>query len=156
MKKLITVALLLFVVVSIVAVVVKERRGGADSNLGSATAGVVQKDKTIVYYFHGNKRCVTCKKIEVFTCDAVNKGFSEMVKEGALELRIVNLDQSANEHFVKDYQLTTRSVVLSKIKDGKEINWERLDRVWDLVDDESAFIEYVSKEINTIMQGKSL
>ena len=56
------------------------------------------------------------------------------------------------EHFVKDYELTNRSVVVSLEKNGIEKRWKRLDRVWELVRDKDAFIEYIQKSMNLIMK----
>ncbi len=115
----------------------------------------IQKNKTIVYYFHGNMRCKTCKTIEAFTRETLENKFKENLKNGSMELKVVNVDKSDNTHFVKDYQLFTRSVVVSNKKNGKEINWKRLDRVWELVKDKAAFLKYVQSEINSVMKGES-
>lgn len=111
--------------------------------------------KTVVYYFHGNMRCRACRQIEALTKKTVEEGFAQEVKEGSVELKTVNVDQSDNEHFVRDYELATRSVVVSREEGGKEINWRRLDRVWRLVRDETAFIDYLSKEISGLSQRGS-
>ena len=40
---------------------------------------------------------------------------------------MVNVDEPANEHFIKDYQLYSKSIVIVKMQDGKELKWENLD-----------------------------
>ena len=41
--------------------------------------------KIIVYYFHRNKRCKTCKNIESYTHEAVQKGFAGELADGSVE-----------------------------------------------------------------------
>ena len=113
---------------------------------------VANDPKTIVYYFHGNSRCRTCLTIEKYTRQAVNNGFADELEKGEMELRAVNVDLKENRHFIQDYQLFSRSVVLSRQQDGKETAWKRLDRVWELVGDESDFISYIQDEIHEIRQ----
>lgn len=38
--------------------------------------------KVTAYYFHGSTRCTTCRKIEAFSREAVQTGFSEALKTG--------------------------------------------------------------------------
>jgi hypothetical protein len=57
----------------------------------------------------------------------------------------VNVDEPANQHFVRDFQLYTRSVVVVDAKDSKR--YKILDRVWQLVGNKTAFQSYVEREI---------
>ncbi len=76
-----------------------------------------------------------------------------MMESGDMLMRVVNMDDPKNEHYVTDYKLTNSSVVVSQVDDGKEVKWVRLDEAWDLVSDETLFIDYIQKEIRTIMEG---
>jgi len=103
-------------------------------------------DGVVAYYFHGNVRCATCKKIEAFADEAVHQGFQEMLENGALTWRVVNVDEPENRHFIDDFQLVTRSVVLAEYDDDAIIRWKNLDKVWQLVRSKDAFIDYVQGE----------
>ena len=154
-KSVITSALLLFVGISVLTIFIKEnkaeRREGntalkaQEENIQPASQ-TVSNTKTMVYYFHNIMRCKTCNTIEALTIKAIETGFSEELKNGTVELRILNVEDPGNEHFVQDYQLTSSTVVVSLLKNGTDINWKRLDRVWQLVRDESAFINYIQEE----------
>lgn len=109
------------------------------------------QEKTIVYYFHGNMRCRTCNKIEALTKEAVNAGFSKQLADGSLEIRLVNTDKSENEHFIKDFQLTNRSVVLVQNRGDKLEKWKNLDRIWLLVRKKEAFQTYISDELRKFL-----
>ena len=100
-------------------------------------------------------RCRTCRKIEALTRDAVASEFNEAVKNGKVVLSAINLEEGDNDHFVEDYQLITRTVVISKRKDDVEVSWKRLDRVWQLVRNEIEFKSYITNEINTLLSGSS-
>ena len=44
------------------------------------------------YYFHGNFRCQTCRKIEALSREAVESGFPEDWKAGRLEWCVLNVE----------------------------------------------------------------
>jgi len=117
------------------------------------TENVPSTPKVVVYYFHGNTRCITCKKIESFARSAIDSGFAAEQKTGRIEFRAVNVEESSNEHFVQDYQLVTRSVVLSRIRNDKQDTWKNLDQVWTLVRDPDAFNRYVVDETKQLLGG---
>ena len=103
--------------------------------------------RIVVYYFHGNVRCRTCKTIEAYTRKSLETMFPKALQDGSLVFRPVNVDESNNEHFVEQYQLMTRSVVVQEIVDNKPGRWKTLDGVWDVVGDESKFSLYIQSEI---------
>jgi hypothetical protein len=105
----------------------------------------------IVYYFHGKYRCHTCKRIEQFTKEAVRDFFKDEIETGLIVLKVINVDEKENSHFSNDYQLFTRSVVVSQMVNGKEERWKNLQRVWELVRDEKAFKEYIRSEIKAYL-----
>jgi hypothetical protein len=99
--------------------------------------------KVVVYYFHGNARCATCRKIEAYSEEAIRSGFESKLSDGRLEWRVVNIDESQNMHFVQDFQLVTKSVVLAEYNDGEVVRWENLKDVWQLVRSKDRFVDYV-------------
>ncbi|MBN2810136.1 MAG: hypothetical protein JXR80_11640 [Deltaproteobacteria bacterium] len=121
---------------------------------GVSSQATVIQERTIIYYFHGNMRCQTCNKIEMYTKEIVNAGFSRELAEGSMEIRIVNTDKSENEHFIKDFKLTNHSLVLVQTNDDKVIKWKNLDRIWLLVRNKEAFQNYVSEEIRVFMAAE--
>ena len=110
--------------------------------------------KVIAYYFHGDFRCATCRKIEAYSEEAIKTAFPEKLESGELEWRAVNVDEPDNEHFVKEYELFTRSLVLVEMKDGVQQKWDNLEKVWELVHKKSAFNEYVVENTKTFLIGE--
>jgi len=148
-RKIVTLLLLVLVAASAAYLVVDGARGRAASRADSASNGdtaPAAADRVIAYYFHGSQRCRTCLTIEAYTAEAIQTGFADALSNGALEWKVVNIEEPENEHFVEDYQITTRTVVLVEMKDGKQVRWSTLGRVWDLVDDQPAFMTYIQEE----------
>lgn len=102
-------------------------------------------------YFHGSVRCPTCHRIETLSHEAITNHFADELKTGALVWRAVNVDEPENRHFNTDYQLYTKSLIISEVRDGKEIRWKNLEKVWQFVRNEEEFDRYVSSEINAWM-----
>jgi len=100
---------------------------------------------TVVYYFHATARCATCRTIEAYAHEALTSAFGAELKAGEVEWRMVNVEEPGNEHFMNDFGLYTRSVVLTDAKDAKR--FKVLDRVWQLVQDKAAFQRYVEDEV---------
>lgn len=114
----------------------------------------VSKHKVIAYYFHGTKRCVSCKKIEAYTKEAIDSAFANELKNGQLEWLVINTDSSQNEHFTEDYKLYTKSVILSDLHDGKQTRWVNLEKVWEYLDDQQKFHEYIQTELKSYLDPK--
>lgn len=112
----------------------------------------IQNNKTtVVYYFYGSPRCTTCKKIEKYTQEAIAENFSKEIKAGKVLFRGVDYDKPENKHFLNDYKLFTKSVIASEIKNGKEIKYKNLDKIWTLTNNEKSFKDYITKEVKTSM-----
>ncbi|MHC4983325.1 MAG: nitrophenyl compound nitroreductase subunit ArsF family protein [Planctomycetota bacterium] len=117
------------------------------SAVATAERPVSSDRKIIVYYFHGYARCVNCLRFEAWTRSIIKTSFAEAVSHGRLEWRVVNVEAPGNRHFIKDYELYTKSVVLVETHDGKRIRWKNLDRIWELVYSEDAYSAYVRREL---------
>ena len=109
-------------------------------------------NKIIVYYFYTTHRCYSCRLIEKSTKDAVETFFSDELKSGLLEYKPINIDEKGNEHFSKDYKLYTKSVVVSLRKDGKEISYKNLEKIWQYLNDENKFFNYIKEETEKMLK----
>ena len=103
--------------------------------------------KVIAYYFHTNTRCDTCRKIEAYSKEAILEGFKAELQNGTLELRIINYEDPENRHYIKDYKLVSKSLILVNMIDGYQTEWTNLKLVWDLVKNRNAFLNYVRGEV---------
>ncbi len=104
-------------------------------------------DRVAVYYFHRTLRCDTCLRFEAYTDDAIRAAFADELDDGALEWRVVNLDDSGSEHFVDDFCITESSVVAVEFRDGEQQEWANLDAIWGFVGDKPTFLSYIQSEV---------
>jgi len=169
-KSILRNLLLVFVVVGGVFLVIKDVRERSESDTVSEGSTVIaataplqtaegnpaqtnKPPKVIAYYFHTTFRCVTCRTIEAFSREAIEQAFAQALKDGMLDFRAVNVEESANRHFIHDYQLFTKSLILVKMKDGKQADWKNLSRVWELVRRKDAFLRYVQDEVRAYLEA---
>jgi hypothetical protein len=107
--------------------------------------------KVIAYYFHTDTRCSTCMKIEAYSKEAIEQGFANELKNGTLEMRVVNYENPENRHFMQDYRLVSKSLVLVNVVNGKQTEWTNLKMVWQLTGRKDAFLNYVQKEVRSYL-----
>jgi hypothetical protein len=107
--------------------------------------------RTVIYYFHGTNRCQTCRTIEAYAEEAVKAAFGPELASEQIRWQPRDVDESANEHFVKDYQLYTRSLVVVDQSNPKR--FKNLERVWELVRDKPAFTRYVQDEVRAFRKS---
>lgn len=157
-KKIITAALLIFVAGSVGCMVARENKTGS-APLQNALSPPSQpqaepNQQLIVYYFHGNMRCPTCHKLENYAREALETFFAEQLANKEILWKVVNVDTPGNEHFVKDYSLVTKSVVLSDVVDGKEVSWKNLDQIWTKVGDKNSYLEYIRDSVTKFLESE--
>ncbi len=108
--------------------------------------------KVTAYYFHGKFRCVTCKKIEQYSREAMETYFAPQIRDKRFEFRPVNVEQKGNEHFIRDYQLYTRSLVLVLFRNGQQVKWKNLEGVWQHAGNREKFNQYVKSEVEEYLK----
>jgi hypothetical protein len=167
-KSSVKAALLVFVFGSLAFLAVKESRqrtapgrvAARGQELGSSSvqplqtvsAPKAQAAKVIAYYFHTTYRCATCRRIETYSRVAIETAFAQELQDGRLEFRLVNCELPANQHYVQEYNLFTKSLVLVRMKEGKQIEWTNLSHVWDYVRDMPTFLAYVQGEVRKYLE----
>lgn len=156
-NNILAIALIAFVLVSVGYIAFKSAGENAAGD-GTGTrqgpdAGEDKQDKVIVYYFYGTARCDSCMMIEAYTKEAIESGFPEALKDGSLEWRPVNVEQTENQHFIKDYDLYMRTVVVSDVEDGSQAGWKKLDEVWYLLGNKDQFVAFIQENVRTYLEG---
>lgn len=161
-KKILSFVLLAYVVVALVSVIMRGQADGGGSAgkpqpstaiaaspspaVGAPTAVAAPPaaaPRLVVFYFHGTKRCTSCNSIENLTREAL-KAETDVAQ---VEIRSVNVDEASNAHYVADFELTMRTVVLAEETGGKVARWKRLDECWDRFGDPADFRSYVQRSL---------
>jgi hypothetical protein len=115
-----------------------------------------EKSRTtdVVYYFLTNVRCPTCMKIETYTKETVDRNFKKELETGEMIWVPVNLDKPEYRHFINDFQLAFKTVVIARVGEGNKVSkWKNLDKVWEVVGDKEVFMSYISDEIKKFREG---
>jgi len=151
-KQILAVVLLVIVGISIAYMLVKER----DTSTGAeepSTSENREKGQLVVYYFHGDMRCKTCHLLETYAKEALEANFGAELESKDIVWRMVNVDRSENGHYVGDYELVSKAVVLSWVEDGKEVRWKKLDEIWQKVNDKNSYLEYVRQSVEEFLEA---
>ena len=131
-------------------------QSGQNYSTNIKTNNAEQSSQLIVYYFHGDMRCPTCHKLETYAKEVLDTYFADELASKALVWKMVNVDKPENRHFIQDYKLVTKSVVLSEVADGKEVEWKNLDQIWQKVRDKGSYLQYIRDSILKFLEGTKL
>jgi len=129
----------------IAAVVAVTSQPPVESTLSESSPDVT------VFYFHRTVRCHSCLQIEEWARQAIETHFGGELAGGVIAWRPVNIEEPGNEHFEKDYELTTQSLVLVRMRDGQPTEWKNLKSVWEFLGDYAAMTEYVRSELSAFL-----
>jgi len=155
-KKFLTTILLAFIIFSVVAMVVRQGKNNRVATDDKTTAAAAAQLATTtdapltLYYFHGNTRCKTCNSIEALTREAVNTHFANDIAQGRIVFKVVNFDDDANAHFIKDFELSSSNVVVHYAG-----QFRRLDAVWELVRQPDQFGPFIAENIKDMLEVKN-
>ena len=107
-------------------------------------------DGIVVVNFHPAARCNACRQIGKEAQAVVETGFAADLKSGRMNWRVINFEEPANKHFVQDYGLTTSTVVVTRREGGRDVEWQRLDAVWDHLYEGPAMRAYLKEHIAAV------
>lgn len=118
---------------------------------GSSASSAEASDTLVVYYFHSNTRCPTCRSIESQAYDLVHSEFSAELESGDLAWKVLNYEQPAVAELAAKFEIQMPVVVLAKFEGGEIVQWSRLDRIWALVGDKPGYASYVRDELQQLL-----
>ncbi len=108
-------------------------------------------DGLVVYYFHSNTRCPTCQSIESQTRDTVQNDFASQLARGQIVWKTLNYEQPSAAALKTKFDVQIPVVVLAKTQGGEVRDWKRLDEVWALETDKSAFKKFIHEQIQAML-----
>lgn len=100
-----------------------------------------------VYYFHATIRCQACLTIEQYSTETMHLVFQKELRSGIIRWQVINFEDSLNEHYIDTYKLENQALIVAKIRNGKEVEWKLLDKIWELLGDRKKFEEYVVRNV---------
>lgn len=131
----------------------KSQEAGVAVTVSESSESIVAAT-VVVTYFTTDVRCDSCRTIERLSRRAIEEGFPAELASGTVVFRVVNTDLAENEHFIDEYRITNKTVIVSHQLNGEESEYMNRQKVWELLDDPDAFIRYVQQPVNSFL-GKS-
>ena len=144
----------------------KEKNPEANKSKPQVTEKAADKESgqtathtVVIFYFYTQPRCVSCRNIEEFTKEAIEKKFKTELEDGRLVWKSVDLKADGNWHYVEDFQLRSKSVILADYTGRNEdkeklIGWRNLELVWQFLRDKPAFLKYIQDETRVCLDQK--
>ena len=86
--------------------------------------------------------------MESYSLETVTKYFKKEIESGKVNFKAIDLEEKNNEHYVNDYKLYTKTLIISVTKNGKEIQYKNLDKIWEYARNKEKFTNYVKNSIN--------
>lgn len=117
----------------------------------AAEPGVeIPDDGIVVLNFHAATRCEACREIGHETQALLESDYNDDLESGRMQWRSINYEEPANKHFIQNYELTTSTVVVTRREGGRDVEWQRLDGVWEHVFDGPAMRAYLKEQIDPV------
>lgn len=111
------------------------------------TLPAVDGPQVVMTYFLIGTRCASCRKIEALARETAEKDFPAELASKKLIFRVIDTGEAANRHYLTDYKLSSKTVVISRRLDGRETAWMDMEKVWELLDDPPAYHAYLGERI---------
>src|SRR5512133_261344 len=124
----------------------------ASSVVAATAAPNAAAGQVVVYYFHGARRCSTCMGIQAAIEKTIRERFATEVAASLVTFRELDMDEPANAHFVKEFDLSSSSMVVVASKGAATLKWENCEKVWELATDEPALTAYAEKQIRSYLE----
>ncbi|RPJ35749.1 MAG: hypothetical protein EHM17_01215 [Verrucomicrobiaceae bacterium] len=111
------------------------------------TLPVVEGPQVVMTYFLLGSRCPSCRKIEALARETAEQVFPAELAAKKLIFRVIDTGEPMNRHYLNDYQLSSKTIVISRRVDGRETAWKDMRKVWDLFDDPPAYHAYLGAQV---------
>ncbi|MCA8974845.1 MAG: hypothetical protein KDC98_08985 [Planctomycetes bacterium] len=94
------------------------------------SAEAVANARVVVTFFGEADPCQTTTKVEKMCRQAVESGFATELASGALVYRVLCNTLPENDHFIDDYEIGEKALVVARQQDGKEIEFVPCHDIW--------------------------
>jgi len=153
-KGVVKSGLLLFVGACIGGMIVQARMPAVPAaGEGTVPGQEESRARVRVYYFHGDKRCATCNRMEEETRQALTAGFPANLRDGELVWEVRNRQGPEGRRLVEAFDLATNAVVVERLAHGQRAEWKDLKEVWKLLPDAEAFRGYIQEEVKAYLDS---
>ena len=114
-------------------------------------------ESLVVYCFHDNQRGPQCRKIEKLTHEVLEKDFGPQLQDRRLTWLVVNYEHPNNAFIIEKYDIGKPCIVVVDGRPGRNRAWKNHQlKVWELIDEEPAFKDYMRGEIQEALKDVPL
>ena len=146
-KSVLRLALLVIVFGSLGVYALKKSSSEDVGAPGGATIHATEAAAVVVTYFTTDVRYDSCRTIESLSRESIEGGFPSQLEAGEVVFRVLNTDRGENAHYVDQYELANKTVIVSHQVDGQEVEWADRQDVWLLLDEPDEFFAYVREPV---------
>ncbi len=93
-----------------------------ENHVEASSQGAEEVDEKVVevYYFHRNRRCGPCRRIENFTKKTMETFFQEEMETGTVVFHIMNVQQDENQEVAKKFNAVSTALHINTINGQEE------------------------------------
>jgi len=106
-----------------------------------------QQPHVVMTYFTTNVRCASCRKIEALARETAEVHHAAAIANGRLFFQVINTDDPGMAHYISEYELVSKTVVLSRRENGKELEWKNMGDVWSHFNAPESFHAYLAEQL---------
>jgi len=117
---------------------------------GLMTSAIQKADKIEVVHFHATQQCYSCITVGKYALKTIQERFPKEYEDGTIVFRDINAELPENRDTVIRYQARGSSLFVNGITGGQDHIQEDV-RVWRLVNDEQAFMDYFEGKLKELL-----
>jgi len=117
---------------------------------GLMTSAIQKADKIEVVHFHATQQCWSCTTVGQYALKTIQERFPKEYEDGTIVFRDINAELPENRDTVIQYQARGSSLFVNGITGGQDHIQEDI-RVWRLVNDEQAFMDYFEGKLKELL-----
>jgi predicted small secreted protein len=119
----------------------------------AAISAIGIENGVVVTYFHGDRRCPTCRGMQATIEQTVEERFAAEIMEGKVVFQKINFEEDANTSYVERYQLASSTMVVATIQAGRETKWVNCAKVWDYAHEPVKLADYTVAQIRETLEA---
>lgn len=97
-------------------------------------------------YLYLDFRCASCIRLERWSAAAIQNGLKDSIEAGRLKWSTRNMETPEGTALADRMGLTTKSLVLMEMRNGRMTRFRNLEGIWQNLRDSAQFADYVQRE----------
>jgi hypothetical protein len=103
--------------------------------------------EVVVTFFTEAVPCKVTAKVEGLCRQAVEAAFATELKSGALVYRVLSTESPENEHYLDEYDIGSKALVVARQENGKDAEFVPCHDIWIMIEEPKELADYVQKPI---------